>query len=100
MESEHQAESKKGTSFNLIHQSEQANKAFEKSLERLENIVKLIKYDVNELSNKPIIDSGSDTIISEDYAKSLGLKIDSNQSGAMIISSEEFAGPQIVRQNN
>lgn len=82
---------------------EELTKAFEKKLEGLENLVKLFKSDVSKMFGisdssssdseieieeatklkeylsqpyKPIIDTGSDlTILSEDYAKRLGLKI-------------------------
>ena len=51
---------------------EELTKAFEKNLEGLENLVKLFKSDVSKM-----FDTGSDlTILSEDYAKRLGFKID------------------------
>ena len=109
MESERQVEraselsSKKDTSNNLSSEAEELTKVFEKNLEALENMVKLIKSDVSKMYDisdpnssdseieieeatklkeylsqpcKPIIDTGSDlTILSEDYAKRLGLKI-------------------------
>ncbi|GBB95840.1 hypothetical protein RclHR1_26240002 [Rhizophagus clarus] len=98
------------SSNNLPSKSGKAIKVFEKNLERLENLVKLFKSDVNKMfvifdsnssdseveieeatklkeylsqSRKPIIDIGSDlTILSEEYVN--------NQSRALIISSEEL----------
>ena len=55
MESERQAKrtpelsSKKDTSNNLSSESEELTKVFEKNLEALENMVKLIKSDVSKM---------------------------------------------------
>ena len=55
MESKRQAErapelsSKKDTSINLSSESEELTKVFEKNLEALENMVKLIKSDVSKM---------------------------------------------------
>ena len=44
-----EAESKKDTSINLPSEPEEAIKVFEKNLEGLENIVKLLKSDIKKL---------------------------------------------------
>ena len=105
MEDKRQAESKKEERLQLEPPSDprEVIKTFEKSLEGLENMVKLFRSDVSKMfdifdpkssdseieieeatklkeyliqSHKPIIDTGSDlTILSEDYAKCLGAKI-------------------------
>jgi hypothetical protein len=43
-----EAESKKDTSINLPSEPEEAIKVFEKNLEGLENIVKLLKSDIKK----------------------------------------------------
>ena len=53
MEGERQAESKKDSSNNLPSEPGEAIKAFEKNLEGLENLIKLLTCDMDELFNKP-----------------------------------------------
>src|ERR1051325_11383549 len=101
MEGERQAESKKDSSNNLPSEPGEAIKAFEKNLEGLENLVKLLKSDVNKpLDISDSISSDSEVEIEEatklkEYlsqpckliiAKRLGLKIDPISE----VSSEEL----------
>ncbi|GBC04855.1 hypothetical protein RclHR1_05900002 [Rhizophagus clarus] len=71
MESERQAESKKDSSSNLPSDLGETIKAFEKSLEGLENMLKLLKSDINKPFDvtDPVLPYNSTK--TSDYAKRL-----------------------------